>query len=203
MSDVVKHKQFYYTANSKLKAVEKFNEEDWRRLDNRPQPSLYANFDYKANQFADFYDLDTDNFDTDQQRMAQHLIGYQPREYLRNIINDDVAQYKFYQGYIREKGTSNALSKLFDALASADKESVDFYEEWGIRKGQYGASDTFDEIEYVLDESKVRLNPQPVELTDSGTGAETDLVYRIQSGEVYLKPENYTCLLYTSPSPRD
>ena len=107
---------------------------------------MYANFDYKANQFSDFYDLDTDNFDTDQQRMAQHLIGYQPREYLRNIINDDVAQYKFYQGYIREKGTSNALSKLFDALASADKESVDFHEEWGIRKGQYGASDTFDEI---------------------------------------------------------
>ena len=99
--------------------------------------------------------------------------------------------YKFYQGYIREKGTSNALSKLFDALASADKESVDFHEEWGIRKGQYGASDTFDEIEYVLDETKLRLNPQPVELTDLATGAETDLVYRIQSGEVYLKPENY------------
>ena len=90
MSDVVKHKQFYYTANKKLKATEKFNEEEWRRLDSRPQPSLYANFDYKANQFGDFYDLDTDNFDTDQQRMAQHLIGYQPREYLRNIINDDV-----------------------------------------------------------------------------------------------------------------
>ena len=80
MSDVVKHKQFYYTANKKLKAVEKFNEEDWRRLDSRPNPLfLYANFDYKANQFSDFYDLDTDNFDTDQQRMVQHLIGYQPK----------------------------------------------------------------------------------------------------------------------------
>ena len=43
----------------------------------------------------------------------------------------------------------------------------------------------------MLDETKLRLNPQPVELTDLGTGAETDLVYRIQSGEVYLKPENY------------
>ena len=192
MSDVVKHKQFYYTANKKLKGVAVFRDEDWRKLDSKPTPSLYANFDYKASQFADFYDLDTDNFDSDQQRMAQHLIGYQPREYLRNIINDDVAQYKFYQGYIREKGTSNALSKLFDALASADKESVDFYEEWGIRKGQYGASDTFDEIEYRLNESKVRLNPQPVELTDDGAGAETDLVYRIQSGEVYLKPDGYT-----------
>ena len=53
------------------------NEEDWRRLDSNSQ--LYANFDYKASQFSDFYDLDTDNFDSDQQRMAQHLIGYQPK----------------------------------------------------------------------------------------------------------------------------
>ena len=78
--------------------------------------------------------------------MAQHLIGYQPRTYLKNIINDDVAQYKFYQGFVREKGTENSLSKIFDALSSADKESIDFYEEWAVRKGQYGASAVFDEV---------------------------------------------------------
>ena len=54
MSDVVKHKQFYYTANKKLKALEKFNEEDWRRLDSRPQPSMYSNYEYKANQLSYF-----------------------------------------------------------------------------------------------------------------------------------------------------
>ena len=81
------------------------------------QIGLQANLDYKAKQFADFYDLDTDNFDTDQQRVAQHLIGYQKRKYLENIINDDVSQYKFYQGFIQDKGTPNSLTKLFDALS--------------------------------------------------------------------------------------
>ena len=52
--------------------------------------------DYKATQFGDFYDLDTDNFDTQQQKIAQHLIGYPKRKYLENIITDDVIQYKFY-----------------------------------------------------------------------------------------------------------
>ena len=192
MSDVVKHKEFYYTANTKLKGTQEFNDNDWRRLDDKPRSSLLSNFDYKTNQFADFYDLDTDNFDSQQQKLAQHLIGYQPREYLRNIINDDVSQYKFYQGFIREKGTSNALNKLFDALASADKESLDFYEEWAIRKGQYGAVDTFDEIEYNLDESKFRLNPQPILLTDDSANTASDLVYRIQSGQTYLAPKDYT-----------
>ena len=69
---------------------------------------------------------------------------------------------------------------MFDALSSADKESIDFYEEWAIRKGQYGARAVFDEIEYNLDESKIRLNPQPIELTDNLPTTESDLTYRIQ-----------------------
>ena len=89
-----------------------------------------------------------------------------PRNYLKNIINDDVAQYKFYPRFYKRKRYKNALSKIFDALASADKESIDFYEEWAISKGQYGASAVFDEVEFRLDESKVSLNPNPIELTD-------------------------------------
>ena len=50
----------------------------------------------KQTQFADFYDSDSDNFDSEQQRLAQHLIDTPKRKYLENIINDDVLQYKFY-----------------------------------------------------------------------------------------------------------
>ena len=149
------------------------------------------NLDYRVNQFADFYDLDTDNFDAEQQKMAQHLTGYQKRQYLENIINDDVSQYKFYQGMIADKGTRNAIDKLFDSLASADKDSIDFYEEWAIKSAQYGASTGFEEIEYQLDESKFRLEPQPIELVDVVPTATTDLVYRVPHHDVFLKPTNY------------
>tara|TARA_B110000090_G_scaffold78344_1_gene89240 strand:+ start:4696 stop:19641 length:14946 start_codon:yes stop_codon:yes gene_type:complete len=192
IGSIVKYKEFYYSAVYKLSGVDTFNASEWHRLDEKPEAGLYANFEYKTNQFADFYDLDSDNFDTEQQRMAQHLIGYQKRQYLENIINDDVSQYKFYQGMLQDKGTKNALTKLFDVLSSADKDSLEFYEEWAIKDGQYGASDGFTEFELLLDESKFRLTPQPIELVTSTTGKETDLVYRILPYEVYQKTPNYT-----------
>ena len=191
VGDIVKYKEFFYTADTKIAGSEVFEENKWIRLANKPNAGLYSNFDYRINQFTDFYDLDSDNFDTEQQRLAQHLIGYQKRQYLENIINDDVSQYKFYQGFIQEKGTRNSLTKLFDALASADKDSLEFFEEWAIKDGQYGASEGFDEVEYKLDESKFRLVPQPILLTDNITGQETDLLYRIPTYQTYLKPKNY------------
>ena len=188
---VVKNKEFYYSAPVKIPGTEIFDAKDWNILSGKPEGGLFANFEYKTNQFADFYDLDSDNFDVEQQRLAQHLIGYQKRQYLENIVNDDVSQYKFYQGMIQDKGSKNALTKLFDALASDDKDSLEFYEEWAIKDGQYGASEGFDDVIFKLDESKFKLTPQPVELVNTITGEETDLIYRIRPFEVYQKSKDY------------
>ena len=78
-----------------------------------------------------------------------------------------MSQYKFYQGYIQDKGTKNALTKLFDVLSSADKDSLQFYEEWAITRGQYGAAEGFEEVQYILDEANFRLKPQPIDLVET------------------------------------
>ena len=191
IGDIVQHKTFYYVANKKVAGKETFDDADWNVLPAKPDSKLIPNFEYKTNQFADFYDLDTDNFDSEQQRLAQHLIGYQKRQYIENIINDDVSQYKFYQGMIQDKGTSNALTKMFDALSSANKDSLEFHEEWAIKRGQYGASEGFEEVEFILDESKFRLSPQPVELVNFVDPTKTDLIIRQVPTDVYLKPKGY------------
>ena len=196
IGSLVKHKQFYYSANEKVLGTELFQDNYWSRLNEKPESRLLTNFEYKTNQFADFYDLDTDNFDVEQQKFAQHLIGYQNRNYLANIINDDVSQYKFYQGMIKEKGTLNSLNKLFDVLSEVDKESIDFYEEWAIKQSQYGASEGFDEVEFKLNEANFRTSPQAFLLTNDITGNETDLVYRISDFEAYKKPDNYSNALF-------
>ena len=191
IGELVKFKQFYYAAKSKHSGKENFDYNDWNRLPSKPQASLYPNWDYKSAQFTDFYDLDTDNFDSEQQRLAQHLIGYQKRDYLANIIQDDVSQYKFYQGFIQDKGTNNALTKLFDKLGSANQDSLEFYEEWAFRKAQYGALESFEEVEYQLDEKKFRLEPQLIELVNSEDVNRTDLVYEYKKSDVYVEPKNY------------
>ena len=192
IGDLVKYKEFFYAAKNRIPGAAVFNADDWQLLDERPESRLLPNFDYKTNQFADFYDLDTDNFDAEQQKFAQHLIGYQNRDYLANIINDDVSQYKFYQGFIQDKGTRNALTKLFDPLGSQDRESLAFFEEWAIKVGQYGAVDGFEEVEFVVDETQVSTDPQTFELVDSVDADYTGRVIKLLPGEVYLKPENYT-----------
>jgi|TARA_R110002074_G_scaffold106530_4_gene230105 hypothetical protein len=191
LGDVVKYKEFYYSADVFVTGTATFDNTLWNRLEGKPESGLKPNFDYRANQFADFYDLDTDNFDTEQQRLAQHLIGYQKREYLNNIIEDDISQYKFYQGFIQDKGTKNALTKLFDKLGSAEKDSLEFYEEWAVRNAQYGATDTFDEIEFKLDESQFRLEPQLIELVSTVDVTRTDLAYQVPPSSVYIKPKGY------------
>jgi hypothetical protein len=191
VGDLIKYKEFYYSSNSKHTSTEFFNANNWTILADKPTSKLMPNWDYKTNQFADFYDLDSDNFDLEQQRLAQHLIGYQKRQYLANIIPDEVSQYKFYQGFIQDKGTLNSLTKLFDALTVSNKDSLEFYEEWAIRLGQYGATSSIDEIEYVLDENKFRLEPQIIELNDVETRNRLDLVYEITRSETFLKPTDY------------
>lgn len=191
IGNLVKYKEFFYVALYTIPGSNVFVAGNWERLTGRPEPKLIPNFDNRINQFADFYDLDTDNFDTQQQKHAQHLIGYQKRNYLQNIINDDVSQYKFYQGFIQDKGTVNSLTKLFDALSSADKDSLEFYEEWAIRLGRYGATDNAEIIEFLLDESQFRLDPQPVSLVETLPSNATDLVYRQRPSDIYAAPKEY------------
>ena len=191
LADTVKYKEFYYSAKTNVPGTEEFDYNSWYRLDNRPTARLLPNWDYRANEFADFYDLDTNSFDTNQQKFAQHLIGYQKRQYLENIINDDVSQYKFYQGMIQEKGTQNSLSKLFDALSTANRDSLEFFEEWAIRLGQYGSNAGFNEVEYQLDETKFLINPQPIELVSSIDPNLVDFVYRITRDAVFVAPGDY------------
>jgi hypothetical protein len=196
LGDIVKHKEFYYSAKKFTPGELEFDSEKWNLLDQEPKSQLLPNWDYRIEQFNDFYDLDTDNFDIEQQKIAQHLIGYQKRQYLENIINNDVSQYKFYQGMIAEKGTQNVFNKLFDVLSDNNAESLSFDEEWAVRVGEYGAVDSFNEVEFIIDEKSVKLNPQPIELVDQINVDATDFVYRQKPSDVYIKPDNYSNNLF-------
>jgi hypothetical protein len=191
IGDIVKYKQYYYVATANVTGSQNFNSNNWYQLNEKPTSQLMTNFDYRVTQFTDFYDLDSDSFDVEQQKMAQHLIGYQKRQYLANIINDDVSQFKFYRGAIADKGTMNVFTKLFDALGNT-ADNLDFYEEWAIQVGRYGAVDDIQQVEYNLQQEKMQESPQAVELVNTLPATNFDKIYRILPNEVFDKPADYT-----------
>jgi len=191
LGDIINYQGYYYSANKFLPGSATFDITQWTELANKPSSQILPNWTNIATQFQDFYSLDVDSFDSAQQTMGQHLIGYQKRQYLDNIIQDDVSEFKFYQGMIREKGTQNVLNKLFDVLSSENKESLVFYEEWAIRVGQYGAAHGFQQIEFTLDEGLVRNNPQGYTLVDKIDKNLNPFIIQILPSDVYLPSNNY------------
>lgn len=192
LGDIVTHQTYYYSANQALPGTSSFEPKNWSQLSKAPSQKILPNWTNAATQFADFYSLDVDSFDLQHQKVGQHLIGYQKREYLNNIIQDDVSEFKFYQGMIREKGTQNVLNKLFNVLGSENKETLQFYEEWALRVGQYGANTAFQQIEFVLNEGDVKNNPQGYVLLNRQSKDVNHFINQIIPKDVYVKPLGYS-----------
>jgi len=192
VADIVNHQGYYYSANKFLAGAPVFTATDWNLLPKKPTSQILPNWTNIATQFTDFYGLEVDSFNNKQQSIAHHLIGYQKRQYLDNIIQDDVSEFKFYQGMIREKGTQNVLNKLFDVLSSDALESLTFYEEWALRVAQYGASNAFENIEFVLDQAKYSRNKSQSTLLINKTDATVSpFVIQQIPNDIYLKPLGY------------
>ncbi len=191
--DVVRFGGKYWSAIRPIPGNGEFDFTQWRSLGTKPVADLLPNFDYKIEQFREFYSLDTDNFDANQQKLAQHLIGYTDRPYLDNVFVNPISQYKFYQGFIKEKGTRNTISKLSKASEESIGSSIDFYEEWAFRVGDFGAQLTDDTVEFTLDENKFKENPQIVKFVQDIATIRPNETYMYKTpADLILKPENYT-----------
>ena len=189
--DIVEYAGNYYSLDRNLPGKEKFDFTNWVKLGNKPVAQLIPNFEYKINQFEDFYSLDIDNFDVSQQQLAQRLTGYSSRIYLNNIFFNSIAQYKFFQGFIKEKGTKNALDKLARASVHNLQGKINFNEEWAFRIGSFGAYSSLTEIEFPLAEYKFVDNSQIIKFVDDAPVIEYDPTAYITPADLTITPNDY------------
>lgn len=185
-SDVVMYNGLYYSALRNIEGTAVFDVNQWTLLGTKPVAGLLPNLDYKITSFNDFYSLDIDSFDTNQQQAAQNLTGYTPRNYLNSIFTDPVSQYKFYQGYIREKGTKNAVDKLGKASLQGLNSKIDFSEEWAFRVGQYGSFRTYNEFEVPMTEGSFVENPQIINFVDTVPAEPNDVIHYVTPNTLTL-----------------
>src|SRR6056300_1410912 len=142
--------------------------------------------------FADFYSLETNNFDESRQSLAQHLTGYQSRDYLENLFLNDISQYKIYQGFIKEKGTLNAINKLVKAKFYGEDISLDLYPEWMVKVGEFGNVDGNKSIQIEMPDNVFTNNKQSVEILDNSTDTlDYTRSARVDQEDLYSKPVEY------------
>ena len=191
--DTVEYQAGFYVAKVNHNSGNTFDIKNWQKKNDKPAPQLIPNFDYKIAQFNDFYNLETNNFDESQQQLAQHLTGYQSRDYLENLFVNDITQYKFYQGYIREKGTQNAIDKLLKSRYNDANISLDIYPEWMINIGEFGNVDGKKSVQITLNDTTFNDNIQSIELLDNPTDTISwSRSAVVSTNNLYDKPVEFT-----------
>jgi len=192
LGDIVAYRSYYWVSKQNQLGVENIDETKWSKLDSVPTKGLVANFDYRINQFNDYYEVEADGVGSSQRDLARHAIGYQPREYLQALAEDDVSQFRLYQGFIREKGTANSIVKVFDKLSRSTDDSVVLNEEWAFKIGEFGGTEQIKEIEFSITKDSLVINPQPVIITSSKSNVIVDQNLRIDSSMFTIRPRTFT-----------
>ena len=192
IGDTVEYDANFYVAKVNHNSGSEFDFAKWQIKDAKPVPQLIPNFDYKIDQFNDFYNLETNNFNQGQQSLAQHLIGYQSRPYLENLFANDISQYKFYQGFIRDKGTSTAIDRLLKAQFNDENLDIETYQEWMIRVGEFGNADGVKSLQIKMPDNTFLHNTQSIELLPNGGTKSYDRSVGVEDNELYDKPLEYT-----------
>jgi hypothetical protein len=185
LGDIIFYKGVYYSSKGNHTSGEDFDITKWNVLDSVISKKLIPNFDYKINQFEDYYNLDSEGLATSQKSLGRHATGFQKRAYLDNLSEDDTTQFKLYQGFIRDKGTKNAAVKIFDKLSKVDDDALVLHEQWAIRTGLLGGVQQLNEVEFEVRKDQFKLNPQPVLVLDSFPSSKPgDRYLRIQRSDI-------------------
>lgn len=163
--DLVQYKNFYYHASKNLPGASSFDFTVWLPVDkNKIKTGLLNNFATNAGMGKDYYDVDQVNIESESDLLGFGLIGFRSRQYLSDLGIDDIGQVKFYQGYIKQKGTLNAVNAIQSVSTSQEQNNIDLNEQWAFRVGAYGSLDTNRFVELTLDEQYVLNNPTSLEV---------------------------------------
>ena len=198
LGDIVRHKSYNWTSLEKQNGTLEFDETKWSKLDTTPERQLVPNFDFRVSQIEDYYNVDADGASSIQRSLARHAVGYQTREYLEELSEDQVTQFKLYQGFIREKGTTNAVVKVFDKLKKSNSSKIELKEEWALQTGILGGVDQLSYVEFEINKGSFKLNPQPLVITSSSQTTNNSLNINVDQSKFTYAPVPFTTNIFST-----
>ena len=100
--------------------------------------SVLPNFDLLVDSIRFYHDNGTQTIDPVKTDLARQLIGFEKSSSLANVKLSDAAQFDFYKGAIRNKGTANSVTSVLRSNVVNTNKNIEINEEWAIKRGEFG-----------------------------------------------------------------
>jgi hypothetical protein len=191
--DLIQYKNQYYTALQDVAASPSFQFQYWQQIDSTQiRTGLLPNFSTLAVQSQGYYDSYSKIRDEDQLSFSHALIGYKPRQYLSDLGLSKTTQIEFYKGFVKQKGTANAVNEMLTATFNNLSSNIAFYEEWAMRVGEYGALTSNPFVEIPLDENAFGVNPSVARFVSEADNNLADGINIFNNSQLYKSYGAYT-----------
>lgn len=121
---------------------------------------IISNFETSTQNINRYLDVERPISNDALKQAGLRTIGFSNRDYLENLQIIDENQAKFYQGMIKQKGTQNAIDRLTRSDVISERESLNVYEYYAFKVGEFGGTAVNESIEFKIDHTKLKTNPQ-------------------------------------------
>lgn len=142
-------------------------------------------FETLVTDFHRYYDLDDPVSNVSLRDLGRHLIGYQSREYLLQMITSEPARVNFYKGYIRDKGSNQVLERVLRVSKSYNTDEYKALQEWAFKIGVYGNIYGTKSLQFQLVNNEFKQQPQLVTFDINATEnmGDNNIVYFGKQGD--------------------
>lgn len=136
-------------------------------------------FETLVTDFQHYYDVDEPVSNVNLRDLGRHLIGYQSREYLIQMITSEPARVNFYKGFIRDKGSNQVLERVLRVSKSYNTDEYKALQEWAFKIGVYGNLYGTKSLQFRLVNNEFKQQPQLITFDENATsnGDGNNIVY--------------------------
>lgn len=141
-------------------------------------------FETLVTDFHQYYDLDNPVSNVTLRDLGRHLIGYQTRDYLNNMITNEPARVNFYKGFIRDKGSNQVLERVLRVSKAYNTDEYKALQEWAFKVGTYGNIYGKKSLQFQLVNNQFKQQPQLITFDENATsnGTGNNIVYFGEQG---------------------
>lgn len=118
------------------------------------------NFEKLVDDFKHYYDNDNPVDNVTLRNLSRHVIGFQTRDYISQMITSDTSQVDFYKGYIRDKGTNQVFERVLRVSKSYNTDNYKALQEWAFKIGEYGNIYGKKHLQFQLINNEFAQEPQ-------------------------------------------
>ncbi|EBS4516334.1 hypothetical protein DQT32_02755 [Salmonella enterica subsp. enterica serovar Braenderup] len=142
-------------------------------------------FEKLVTDFQHYYDNDNPVDNVTLRNLARHVIGFQTRDYISQMITSDTSQVDFYKGYIRDKGTNQVFERVLRVSKSYNTDNYKALQEWAFKIGEYGNVYGKKHLQFQLINNEFAQEPQMFTFDENATSDTSDnnIIYYGTQGE--------------------